>query len=585
MSANLLDGLEYVHTYIHIYTYIYTHVVVNLVWFCLRYDKKYTSSTSSTSESHPRKETYLRSSKSTPAMKVSDLQSNFNSSSKRYDMPPFGEQVNGADWNDAASTDTDMLVSQSVYGPHPVNMGGTFHDSLYHDKKVVRLKKESTKKLRKSTDRVKPREHSAVSPRRSKSLTYSPAKTLRFSSKESEKIKEYSEGKHRTPALRDSLHDSNPVTSLPVRYSIPAQNERYGIPDDAILRSTSPLSNRTYVSPGSLTRYSKTFPQQPEASSSKDTRKKTHSSKSPMRSRSPQKIDLRNRDDETDAESDDTERVMRKSPTGIKMEKIYRDPSTMYPWKSMRQSSRSHDISAEFTHSKPQHQSTPMVYADREPLRVQSSLDKHYRSSDSANDIERREQRIAPSEAAKRLFERKGITGKYLSTPKPVFASSSYRSKETRLVKSSQNARYSKPPPAPRASAKKLAHRRTKTAPDLRRIAINSATRPKHSRRSLDDDNMSVYTADTETLITRPPMPVFDASPSLTTVSDSETVVESETEGGADIISPEKASLSPRHVTAIQGEDKFSPTSVFASTNPHAAMREELPERFHLWKL
>ena len=531
----------------------------------------------------------MRSSRSTPAMKVSDLQSKFSSSSKRYDMPPFGEQMNGVDWNDAASTDTDMLVSQSVYGPHPVNMGGTFHDSLYHDKKVVRLKKESTKKLRKSTDRVKAREHSAVSPRRSKSLTYSPAKTLRFFPKESEKIKEYSEGKQTTPvttpALRDSLRDSSPVTSLPVRYSIPAQNERYGIPDKAILRSASPLPNRKYVSPGSLTRYSKTLPQQQEASSSKDTRKKTHSSKSPSGRRSPQKIDLRNRDEETDAESDDTERVMRKSPTGIKMEKIYRDPSTMYPWKSMIQSSRSHDISAEFTQSKPQHQSTPMVYADREPLRVQSSLDKHYRSSDSANDIERREQRIAPSEEGKRLVERNGITRKYLSTPKPVYATSSYRNKETRLVKSTQNARYSKPPPAPRPSAKKLAHRRTKTAPDLRRIAINSATRPKHSRRSLDDDNTSVYTADTETLITRPPMPVFDASPSLTTVSDSETVVESETEAETDTVSPVKPSLSPRHVSAIQGEDKFSPTSAFASTNPHAAVREELPERFHLWKL
>lgn len=522
-------------------------------------------------------------------MKVSDLQSKFSSSSKRYDMPPFGEQMNGVDWNDAASTDTDMLVSQSVYGPHPVNMGGTFHDSLYHDKKVVRLKKESTKKLRKSTDRVKAREHSAVSPRRSKSLTYSPAKTLRFFPKESEKIKEYSEGKQTTPvttpALRDSLRDSSPVTSLPVRYSIPAQNERYGIPGKATLRSASPLPNRRYVSPGSLTRYSKTLPQQPEASSSKDTRKKTHSSKSPSGRRSPQKIELRNRDEETDAESDDTERVMRKSPTGIKMEKLYRDPSTMYPWKSMIQNSRSHDISAEFTQSKPQHQSTPMVYADREPLRVQSSLDKHYRSSDSANDIERREQRIAPSEEGKRLFERNGITRKYLSTPKPVYATSSYRNKETRLVKSTQNARYSKPPPAPKPSAKKLPHRRTKTAPDLRRIAINSATRPKHSRRSLDDDNTSVYTADTETLITRPPMPVFDASPSLTTVSDSETVVESETEAETDTVSPVKPSLSPRHVSAIQGEDKFSPTSAFASTNPHAAVREELPERFHLWKL
>lgn len=505
--------------------------------------------------------------------------------------------MNSVDWNDAASTDTDMLVSQSVYGPNPVNMGGDLHNSLYQDKRVARLKKESTKKLRKSTGKVKFREHSAaVSPRRSKSLTYTPTKTLRFSTRNNEQIHEYSEGKESTPVgtrvLRDSSPEGSPFTDLPSRYSVPPQSDRYGIPDEPrSRRSTSPRSSRMYVSLPALTRHSNSFAKKAEVESPPAARRQPYHvssrpSKSPAsRSSIPLKIDIpAARREDSDVESDDTDRVMRKSPTGIKMEKMYRDPSTMYPWKTMIQSSRSQDSTVQFVHSKPRYQSTPMVYASGREAEKSSAGRQPY-SSGIPHGSHGSQQRIAHSDARSPHRDRLARTAdNFKATPKSVFASSSYRSRDERLAKSASDARYSKPPPVPRSSARKFTHRRSKTVPDLRRIAISSATRPRHSRRSLDDDVISVNTADTESLITRPPMPVFDVSPSLTTVSDSETLVESETETEAEV------SVARRHhatrVTAAQDEDdKFSPTSVFASTNPHAAAREQLPERFHLWKL
>ncbi|XP_068694319.1 uncharacterized protein [Montipora foliosa] len=553
-----------------------------------RHDKNYSSSTSSTSESKPRRESYLRSSRSTPAVKVSDLQSRWGASSNGYHVQSRAQmpesRTDSVDWNDAASTDTDMLVSQSVYGPHPVNMGGNFHDSLYQDKRVERLKKESTKKLRKSTGRIKTKEHAAVSPGGSKNITYSPAKALRFSAREGEQIEEPSIDKRKTPvsarSTRDSLPDGSIFATLPTRYSIPAQNERYRIPDNLRLKSASP-PKQAYLSPRTLTQYSQTPAGQ--VSSTKDPRRNVYSSKSLSHDRRKEKIDSLARREETDFESDDTDRVMRKSPTGIKMEKTYRDPNTMYPWKTLIQSSPSHDTTAEFSQSQPQYQSTPMVNAGSQLFKAQSSLDKQYRSSGVTRDNKFRERGVEHSEERKPFLERKA--GKYQSTPKQVFASSSYRSRDARLLKSAQNAVYGKPPPAPRPSAKRFSHKRSKTVPDLRRIAISSATRPRHSRRSLDDDVLSVNTVDTENLITRPPMPVFDASPSLTTVSDSDTLVESEMETEPSVASPGKHPLSPRRVNLIQNDDKFSPTSVFASTNPHAAVRDELPEKFLLWKL
>ncbi|XP_078374504.1 uncharacterized protein LOC144658050 [Oculina patagonica] len=562
-------------------------------------DKKYSSSTSSTSETDTKRRTFVRSSRSTPGLKVSDLQSRGSYPSRRPMDPTrvkmAESRMNGVDWNDGASTDTDMLVSQSVYGPTPVNMGGDFHNSLYHDKKVARLKKESTKKLRKSTGKVKSREQSSVSPRRSKSLTYTPTKTLRFSTRD-----EYSEGRESTPlrtnVLRDSSPEGSPFTALPPRYSLPPQNERYGTSEEAGRRSVSPQFNRMYVSPPNVTRYSNLPAKKAEVKSSPTKSRQQYTSSSPIKSPSrasiPLKIDLPPRTGDSDAESDDTDRVMRKSPTGIKMEKMYRDPNTMYPWKTMIQSSRSQDGSAaEPMHPKPQYYSTPMVYTGRETQKTHGSPGRHTYSSSVPHSGYRSDPKVSFSEPRSQQREMHARTMESLkSTPKPVFASSSYRSRDEKLAKTAPDARYRKPPPAPtRSTARKASHRRSKTVPDLRRIAISSASKPRNSRRSLDDDVISVNTADTEILITHPPMPLFDVSPSLTTVSDSDTLVESETETETDIGVSKRHHLSPRHMThvlEVQDEnDKFSPTSVFASTNPHAAVREELPQRFHLWKL
>ena len=44
------------------------------------------------------------------------------------------------------STDTEVLISQPIYGRHPVNMGGSLHSSMYRDKKIQQLHKESLRK-------------------------------------------------------------------------------------------------------------------------------------------------------------------------------------------------------------------------------------------------------------------------------------------------------------------------------------------------------------------------------------------------------------------------------------------------------
>ena len=593
-------------------------------------------------------------SRSTPALKISDLRGGRSHPSKRVQEPSTIERaetrMNGVDWNDAASIDTDVLLSQSVYGPNPVNMGGGFHNSLYKDKRVARLKKESTKKLRKSSGKEKSTEHSLVPQRRSQSLTFSPTKT---SGRNGKPFHARAETKESTPVrrkVREFSPERSPFTELParyslppqsdrhsasevaawhstsskaIRYSLPPQSDRYGASEVAAWHSTSPQAIRyslppqsdrygasevaawhstsppqpsdryrtvaeqtgsqMYISPPAVTRYSRPFtPKQEEGSPLYATRQlyeKFSNDKSPSRSNKQMKINIPSRRDDSDLESEDTDRVMRKSPTGIKMEKIYRDPSTMYPWKlSMIQSSKSQANPAEVTHSKvkrPQYHSTPAVLEG---------------SSSAALQAGRRNQQKDAFSAARTTFEGRyaRTEDNFKLTPKTVFASSSYRqSRDEKLAKSAPNARYSKPSTAPRSRVRNLTHKRSKTVPDLRRVAITSATRPAmHSRRSLDDDVISLNTVDTESLITRPPMPVFHASPSLTTVSDSETLVDSETETEIELGVARGRQPSSRHVTEVQhNDDQISPTSAFAWTNPHAAVREKLPERFQLWKL
>lgn len=127
--------------------------------------------------------------------------------------------------------------------------------------------------------------------------------------------------------------------------------------------------------------------------------------------------------------------------------------------------------------------------------------------------------------------------------------------------------------------------------PDLRRVTTQSNSVPSKRgwishRHSVDDEIQSV---DTELLVTQPPMPIVDVSPSLTTVSDSETMVESESDADTEVYVPLRVVTAGTRQASVGSSfydvDKFSPTSVFASTNPHAAVRSELPKRFQLWKL
>ena len=197
-----------------------------------------------------------------------------------------------------------------------------------------------------------------------------------------------------------------------------------------------------------------------QVSSTKDSRRNFHSSKSLSHDHRKQKIDSLARREETDFESDDTDRVMRKSPTGIKMERTYRRPQYNVPMENSNSKFTITRYNCEFSQSQPQYQSTPMVNAGSQLFKAQSSLDKQYRSSGVTRDIQFRERGVEHSEERKPFLERKA--GKYQSTPKQVFASSSYRSRDARLLKSAQNAVYGKPPPAPRPSAKKVSHKRSK---------------------------------------------------------------------------------------------------------------------------
>lgn len=49
----------------------------------------------------------------------------------------------GESW-ELESTDTEVLISQPIYGRHPVNMGGSLHSSMY--KKIQQLHEESLRK-------------------------------------------------------------------------------------------------------------------------------------------------------------------------------------------------------------------------------------------------------------------------------------------------------------------------------------------------------------------------------------------------------------------------------------------------------
>ena len=54
----------------------------------------------------------------------------------------------GLTMDDVSSIDTDVILETSVYGNHPVNMGGNLHRPLFKDDRVQRILDESRKKIK-----------------------------------------------------------------------------------------------------------------------------------------------------------------------------------------------------------------------------------------------------------------------------------------------------------------------------------------------------------------------------------------------------------------------------------------------------
>ncbi|XP_048583742.1 uncharacterized protein LOC116614840 isoform X2 [Nematostella vectensis] len=586
---------------------------------------------------------------SSSSLKVSDLRS------KSSPGRPHPKR----DWPDTASIDTDMLVSQSIYGTKPVNMGGDFHKSLYEDKNVARLNKESTRKLKKG-ERSRTRTRSESSPK-SKSLIHTPSgrplsprgyqsvppKTSRrpeasvspstyrdYSPLRSEHLRAASSSERLEPRTGGyiSLREGNQSgdrergqryvsPSTLIKQKVSGQyNEEYSPSSrkdhEGTMHSTYPgtrkeLDSNQYredeFSPSSRRHYDRTKPFSYSKNNSREDHERTrqsvhgqsvtqsqnHSSSnarriekhSPSHSKhyvprskrtkgSKQKSKERK---EFEGESSDTDREMRKSPTGIRMEKMYREPSTMYPWKTVIQSGSLQDKSVSFSDNQgyghPVYESTPAVMP-KEDIKYVS---KGPRSDPNET----------PHYDFRETYTTKRVThyekrppGNLKSSPKPVFTST---------TKQESSVRH-KPPSGPK-STQRVGHRRSRTMPDLRKVATKSRHLPRGSRHSYDDDMLSVVTSDTEVLVTQPSMPIVDVSPSLTSVSDSsDTLVGTDSESDRNVRERTRGKLGKgtstvRFSSEITDEQKLVPNSVFASSSPYAAVREELPKRYHLWKL
>jgi len=100
-----------------------------------------------------------------------------------------------------------------------------------------------------------------------------------------------------------------------------------------------------------------------------------------------------------------------------------------------------------------------------------------------------------------------------------------------------------------------------------------STFKAKDSRYFSDDDNM---TTDTDLLLSQPPMPIVNASPSVSTISDDDTTIQnnssdSESMSFADlpIRSSSRVSFAPD--VSFSRTNGVSPLSKFESTNPRTA--------------
>jgi hypothetical protein len=445
------------------------------------------------------------------------------------------------DWTDTASMDTDILVSQSMYGARPINMGGYLHESLHKDEKVHRLKKESTKKLRKSSEksRSRTRERTNISPR-SKSVLVTPDRSTRpVSPREYQSAPPQSRMRPEASVSPSTYRDYSPLRSgdlrasterlelKPIKFSMPVRSPNFR--STAIHRreeQTSPMSK--YTSPpmdrgqSSLKSHSEDFlrshaRQSEYRGSNRKSTSPSHGKQLVTRSRKSKVVK-----EESDKDTSDTDREMRKSPTGIKMEKMHREPTTMYPWKTMIQSRNQKSVAFSDGYSpglgKPVYESTPAVRSEGVDNRRYVTDKVPSRESGRSNVTQ-------PEEYVTRRVTHyfpKTSPGLKSAPPKPIFGS-------TDRIPSAH-----KPPIAPRNLLHQAGrhHQRSRTMPDLRTIGSDvKSLRHSRARRSYDDDMLSVVTSDTEVLLTQPSMPIVDVSPSLTTVSDSsDTIVGSDTE-------------------------------------------------------
>ena len=76
----------------------------------------------------------------------------------------------GLTMDDVSSIDTDAILETSVYGNHPVNMGGSLHQPLFSDDRVQKILNESRKKIRKNATSNLIRSAHGVSPKASRSM-------------------------------------------------------------------------------------------------------------------------------------------------------------------------------------------------------------------------------------------------------------------------------------------------------------------------------------------------------------------------------------------------------------------------------
>lgn len=550
----------------------------------------------STVRTSPKINTPSSSLDSKKELKVSDLKVRTPPSKSRTPKSKHlsrGQADNMRDWSDTASMNTDILLSQSMYGERPVNMGGDFHQTLYKDEKVNRLKKESTKKLRKSSEksRSRARERTPISPR-SKSVLVTPDRGIPAASREYQSAPPKSRMRPEASVSPSTYRDYSPLRSGHLRGASPERLELKSTQLSMPVRSpnfrsteiyqreeyTSPMSK--YMSP-SIERGHSPVRSHARESVMRKPPNPSHVKHSVTRSRK-SKDSKRGLREDSDKDTSDTDREMRKSPTGIRMEKVYRDPATMYPWKTMIQSRNHKSVAFSDGYSpgleKPVYESTPAVR--KEAIESQRYMASKVPSRDLSGDVTQPEEYVT-----RRIthYFPKASPGLKSAPPQPVFTSTS-RTTPTH-----------KPPIGPRSLDRPGRHQRSRTMPDLRSIGSDvKSLRQSRGRRSYDDDLLSVVTSDTEVLLTQPSMPLVDVSPSLTTVSDSsDTIVGSDTESERETYrrsSPTRSMPMRQEETSFNstqgGEgEKFSPTSMFASSSPYAAVREELPKRYHLWKL